>query len=323
MLASPGELPRGAGYAYEFKWDGMRVLCHLDGKGGLRLVSRNGNEVTHRFPELAGLAKAVGRAAVLDGEVVCLDERGHPDFGTLQKRFLLDDGAAIRAARSATPVDLLAFDLLRLDGRDLTGQPYTSRRAALEGLGLQGDHWSVPPAQADADVMLEAAASLGLEGLVAKRLDSKYRPGERSPSWVKVRNRDRQEFVVGGWSEGEGSRKGTFGALLLGFYKDGARKLTFAGRVGTGFDDEALVAFRQSLDRRPRKACPFDSSIDGDEGGGVVHWVDPELVGEVEFSGLTPQGHLRQPSFKGLRTDKPAHEVIWEQVPRRSGTDVD
>lgn len=320
MLATAGVLPSGPGYGFEFKWDGMRVLCHLDGKGGLRLVSRNGNDVTHRFPELAGLAAAVGTAAVLDGEVVCLDARGHPDFGVLQKRFLLEDAAAIRAARAATPVDFLAFDLLRHGERDLTTRPYVERRAALEGLGLQGDHWSVPPWNKDAEAMMEASQSLGLEGLVAKRLDSPYRSGERSPAWVKVRNRHRQEFVVGGWSEGEGSRRGTFGALLLGVYKPGARRLTFVGRVGTGFDDEDLVAFRQALDRRPAKTCPFDESILGDEAGGVVHWVKAELVGEAEFSGLTPKGHLRQASFKGVRTDKPAREVVWEQPDATPGT---
>lgn len=329
MLATPGVLPEGPGFAFEFKWDGMRVLVHLDGSGGVRLVSRNGNDVTHRFPELKGLGKAVVGKAILDGEVVCLDARGHPDFGVLQKRFLLEDAAAIRLARAATPVDFLAFDLLRLGDRDLTDLAYSTRRDALLALGLQGDHWSVPPAGDDAAAMLEASQNLGLEGLVAKRLDSKYRPGERSPAWVKVRNRHRQEFVVGGWSEGEGSRRGTFGALLLGVHRPGARRLTFVGRVGTGFDDEDLLALRGALDRRPAKACPFDDSVLGDEGGGVVHWVKPELVGEAEFSGLTPKGHLRQASFKGVRTDKPAREVVWEQpdgqaaAKRERETDVD
>jgi bifunctional non-homologous end joining protein LigD len=145
MLASPGTLPQGPGYAFEFKWDGMRALVHCT-RSGLRIVSRNGNDVTHRFPELHGLAQAVGRPAILDGEIVALDAKGRPDFGLLQPRFGLEDAGEIRAGAQAAPVDFLAFDLLMLDGKDLMAKPYTQRRKALEALRLQGDHWSTPPA---------------------------------------------------------------------------------------------------------------------------------------------------------------------------------
>lgn len=328
MLASAGRLPPdGAGFAYEFKWDGMRVLASVgNGKVG-GAVSRNGNDAHARFPELDALAEALGRRqAIVDGELVVLGSGGRPDFGLMQTRMALHNPREIAAATGSHPVQFLAFDVLQLDGASLLRQPYTVRRQMLEGLGLSGSKMAVPPAQAsDGGAVLAASQELGLEGVVAKRLTSPYLPGERSPHWVKVRNRLRQEFVVGGWSKGEGSRGGTVGSLLLGVYGSprdkgsgkgkgrtaATRKLHFVGRVGSGFRGSDLDHLDKELAKLASDQDPFHPfEDDGDE----PLFVKPKLVCEVEFSGLANHRVLRQAAFKGWRTDKPAKDVVWEQV---------
>src|SRR5919202_6421262 len=239
MLARLAKLPADdGGWAYEVKWDGVRAIAYV-AAGGLRLESRNLNEVTARYPEVAGLANALGgHEAVLDGEVVAFDGRGRPSFERLQGRMHLTTGVEGMARR--IPVRYMAFDLLWLDGEDLMRLPYVERRARLEALELDGAAWRPPgDGRGDGAGLLAASAEQGLEGIVCKRLDSPYEPGRRGGTWLKVKNTRRQELVIGGWEPGEGRRAGRLGALIVGYYDDGS--LVYGGKVGTGFDARELV----------------------------------------------------------------------------------
>jgi bifunctional non-homologous end joining protein LigD len=295
MLATPvEELPRaGDAWAYEMKWDGYRAIVEVR-DGQLRIVSRRGNDMTARYPELAGLAEAVGGLdAVLDGEVVVLDDGGRPSFQAIQQH--------------EAPAVLIVFDLLELDGHELTGFPWSERRALLERLGLHGERWQISPAVVgDADRVRAAAEELGMEGVMAKRVDSPYRPGTRSREWRKVRFSKRQELVIGGWLPGEGRLSGTIGALLVGYQAGPAGPLRYAGRVGSGLTD----ALRAELLGRfaPRDASPFTNPPRVPD----VVWVEPDVVAEVRFSEWTSDDVLRQPVFLGLRDDKDPADVVRE-----------
>jgi bifunctional non-homologous end joining protein LigD len=320
MLASPGELPGDdeLGWAYELKWDGIRALAYVQ-DGQVRLMSRLGRDMTRAYPELHQISGSNRWSqAVLDGEIVAFDPAGRPSFELLQQRMHVT--APIRAARLATavPVTYLAFDLLSLDGRALLTAGYASRRSALEGLALPGPYWQVPPAftgYRGADV-LAASGEHGLEGVVAKRLDSRYEPGTRSAAWRKVKNTYRQEVVIGGWKPGEGARSGQIGSLLIGVY--GATGLEYAGHVGTGFTAVTLHQLGQLLGPLRRDSTPFGTAIPAEHTRHVT-WVQPRLVAEVEFAGWTSAGRMRAASYKGLRPDKDPDEVIREPggPPRR------
>jgi bifunctional non-homologous end joining protein LigD len=287
-------------WAFEMKWDGIRALAFVEG-GALRLLTRNGNDMTARFPELAGLVDAVGQDALLDGEIVALDQHGRPSFQLLQQQY-----------RHEAPVVLMTFDLLHLGAESQLQQSYTERRRRLETLNLQAEHWRTPPYSAGGGAKLQAESKrLGLEGVVAKRLDSAYEPGKRTGAWIKIKNHLGQELVIAGWQEGQGKRSGAIGALLLGYY-DTAGRLHYAGKVGTGFTDATLAGLAGRLAPLARESSPFATG----KPPRAAHFVEPELVAELEFTEWTADGSIRHPSFKGLRPDKPAREVIRETPDR-------
>jgi bifunctional non-homologous end joining protein LigD len=312
MKATLGPLPSGDGrWAYEVKWDGMRIVAFVDADGGVLLQSANLRDVTSSFPELDSLAEATGgRAAVLDGELVAFDAAGKPSFSQMQHRMHVTAPADVAARAAQVPVYYQVFDLLAFDGHDATPLPWRDRRRLLDEVVETGPHWSVPPVHEDGPQLLAAMGDLGLEGLVAKRRDSAYEPGRRSRSWVKVKVRREQELVVGGWAEGEGRRAGTVGSLLLGYHDDDGT-LRYAGRVGTGFSDAELVRLDAKLAPLAQDSCPFDPPPPTLHRR-RAHWVSPELVVEVAYGEWTPDQLLRHPVYRGERLDKAASEVTRE-----------
>jgi bifunctional non-homologous end joining protein LigD len=315
MLARLSTLPPDDDrWAYEIKWDGVRLMTYAHEDGSVRLETRNLNEVTRQYPEAAAIGSALGgRSAVLDGEVVAFDEHGRPSFERLQGRMHLTGEAAIGARTRSTPVQYMVFDLLYLDGQSLMRLPYTERRARLEALGLDAPGWRTPGYHAgEGAALLAASAAQGLEGIVAKRLDSPYEPGRRGGWWLKVKNTRRQELVIGGWEPGEGRRKGRIGALLVGYYDHDPPEpeLRYAGKVGTGFDAKELALLEGLLAPRRRASSPFQGLP---QPGRSAIFVEPELVAEVEFNEWTKQTMLRHPSYKGLREDKRPVDVVLER----------
>ena len=295
-------------WGFEFKWDGIRALANVEG-GRVRLMSRSGEDVTPRYPEIHAMGRALGsREVILDGEVVALDEKGRPSFEEIQQRMGLTSESEVRRKMKLVPVTYMVFDLLWQDGHSLIDQPYAERRRLLAQLKLAGDSWQTPPwEKGGGQAMLEASAKAGLEGVMAKKLDSKYEPGRRSGAWLKVKNRYRQELVIGGWLEGEGKRRGYPGALLAGYY-DKDKKFVYAGKVGTGFSDAMLEKLAVLMKPLEQAKSPFDVGSPPRK----AHFVKPKLVAEFEFVEWTRSGQLRAPSFKGLRNDKPATKVVRE-----------
>ncbi len=314
--------PDQARWSFEVKWDGVRAIAYCQ-PGRLRLESRNLNEITDTYPEVRGLIEDLGmHEAVLDGEVVTFDysDPAHPrpSFELLQRRMHVTSPSAVRRLRSSHPVVYAIFDLLFLDGRSLMDLPYTERRARLEALELGGPAWRVPSTQqGDGAALLQATAAQGLEGVMAKRLDSTYEPGRRSGAWLKIKHTLRQELVIGGWIPGEGRRTKRIGALLMGYYRDG--QFVYAGRVGTGFTERSLGELQARLEQYRRKTSPFGNPGPAHPGGNPIPreavFVEPCLVAEIEFREWTRDGVMRAPSFKGLRDDKAPREVVLESEP--------
>ncbi len=280
MLATSGTLPpagQDTRWAYETKQDGQRVIVYLPGDGGVLLRARSGQDITAAYPELAPLATALGSTpAVLDGEVLALDEQGRADFQLLQSRMGLAHAPGRAARRAAkAPVHLVLFDALHLAGESLLRQPYTRRRERLTDLGLNGPSWSTPAALVGhGEQALRATREHGLEGLVCKRLDSVYEPGVRSRAWIKIRNMRSEDVVIGGW-------------------------LRYVGGVGTGWSAAERDELAALLRAAATDTCPFDPvpPVPG------ARWVVPRLVGEVRYSTRTREGMLRQPSWLRLRPD--------------------
>jgi bifunctional non-homologous end joining protein LigD len=321
MLAR-AEAPGSAGglpdddeqWGYEVKWDGVRALVWSD-HGHVRIESRTQRDVSARYPELRALGRALGaHELLLDGELVALDERGRPSFERLASRMNVEGEAAIRRAARAQPILYMAFDLLHLDGRSLLELPYERRRALLDELALEGPAWRTPRFhRGGGQALLDATREQGLEGIVAKRLDARYEPGRRSGAWRKLRNRRRQELVIGGWTEGEGRRSGRVGALLLGAHERPGGPLRYAGRVGSGFSEAMLDELQRRLEPLRRTGSPFRVERGGARPPRGSRWVEPQLVAEVELTDVTREGLVRQSTFKGLRDDKPAAEVVLER----------
>jgi bifunctional non-homologous end joining protein LigD len=309
VLAIPGTLPPASEddeWSYEFKWDGVRAIVRVEG-GRVQVFSRAGNDVTVSYPELLGLGAQLGSTqALLDGEIVAFSG-GRPSFSALQQRMHVSTAAQARRLAEQQPVTYLAFDVLHLEGRSTLSLPLQRRRELLEDLEVKGAHWQTPPAyRGEGAAVLAASQEQGLEGVVAKRVDSPYLPGQRSPDWIKIAHQKTQEVVIGGWRPGEGKRLGVVGALLLGIPEgDG---LAFVGSVGTGFSEAELEMLTTKLIRLERKTSPFVTEVPRERAKGA-RWVRPELVGEVVFRDWTSDGRMRQPVWRGLRPDKKPEEV--------------
>jgi bifunctional non-homologous end joining protein LigD len=301
MLATAvGSLPSGAGWAYEFKWDGVRALLDVTERG-VRLTSRVGNDVSGGYPELVAQAADIGDA-LLDGEIVAFDN-GRPSFERLQTRMHLRGKAEVARAAVDCPVTFVLFDVLRRFGVDLIARPYTERRATLERFGADHPSWTVSPSFDDGPATEEVARANGLEGVVAKRLSSVYRPGVRSDDWRKLRFNRSGDYVVVGW-EAAAEHPNTLSSLVLALV--GEAGLEYAGRVGSGIAGRVAGQLKGMLTERA------DAPLDGVPAplrGRRLHWVTPEIVVEVEYHLRTADGRLRQPVFRGVRPDKRVEEA--------------
>ena len=318
--AARGDVDPDDDWAFEGKWDGYRAVVGVS-EDGMDVRSRNGHDLRGTFPELAGIADLAAPGTVVDGEIVALGRDSRPDFGLLQTRGKLTGTREIERAAKSTPVHFFAFDLLRTpDHGDVQDLGYDDRRALLEETLTAGRHLQIPDvlgtsSDIDLDVALGISRELGLEGVVAKRRDSVYRSGRRSPSWLKLKHEAHQEVVLIGWRQGRGGRSDTFGSLLLAVPagEDGDSgpdgQLHYAGRVGTGFAAQELDDLRARLQRITRKTPAAGDVPAADRRD--ARWVSPKLVGEVTHSGRTRGGRLRHPVWRGLRPDKDPGEVCW------------
>ena len=313
MLATAAKEPfDDPKWRFEPKMDGIRALATIT-TDATRLISRNGRDLTLHYPELANLAQYVNAVnAVVDGEIVAADEQGRPSFERLQQRMGLTNPRDIDRMRKKIPVTFYAFDLLFLDGRDVTREPLEARRDALAGIVTEADRMKLTlTLDTHGTQLFEAAKQLGFEGVVAKRLGSTYQPGRRSKEWLKIKATNRIDCVIIGWTAGEGSRSKGFGSLLLGAYRDG--RGIWIGQVGTGFTDAMVAGYRATLEAIEIESPPFDDSTLREIKG--ARWTRPEVVCDVEYLQFTDALKLRAPSFKGLRPDKAPEDCTIPDEP--------
>jgi bifunctional non-homologous end joining protein LigD len=310
MLATRGDhVPTGGEWTHEVKWDGIRALVAVEG-GEVRVWSRNENDISVAWPELQALG-GLGRDVLLDGEIVALGH-GVPTFGALADRMHLRDVVKVARLAQTNPVTLLAFDVLRLDGEDLSRRPLRERRRLLESLGLDAPAIAaavqVPATYDDGAALLEAAEAQGLEGIVSKRWSSCYHPGRRSRDWLKFPIRPTASYVVGGFRF-ETDSEHRLGAVLVGEPTD--HGLVFRGRVGSGIAGRAGQRLGDLLRPLVRDGSPFATELPRVDALGTV-WVDPEVVVDVQYLAITRDGRLRQPAYRGVRPDLDAADLIGE-----------
>lgn len=298
MLATKGEVvPTGDDWSHEVKWDGVRMLADVrDSADRARLTTRNGNDATIAWPDVHP-APMGGRDLLVDGEIIGINDAGVPDFAVIQERMHVRSATTAARLTRTVPATFMVFDVMRLDGRDLTSLPLAERREILAGLDLGG--WQVPPTYDDGVMLREATLSQGLEGIVSKRLSSTYQPGVRSKAWLKFAHRHRFSFVVGGWRPQEGT-KDRLAALLVG--EPTPAGLIYRGRVGSGIGGAASRLLEAQLAGRGREASPFADEVPAVDARGTV-WVEPFLVVDVDSLNRMPVTRLRQPSYRGIRTD--------------------
>jgi bifunctional non-homologous end joining protein LigD len=297
MLASKTDrVPTGAQWLHEVKWDGVRVLVDVR-DGVVRMTSRNDNDVTPAWPELSVPPLGM-RDLLVDGEVIALNDRGVPDFRVLQNRMHVRNAREVARLVKSVPATLMVFDLLRLDGEDLTDRPLEERRALLEELPLAESRWQVPAAYDDGDMLFDATLQQGLEGVVSKRRTSRYRFDRRSEDWRKLAHRHRGSFVVGGWRPQVGTPD-RLAALLVGEpTPDG---LLYRGRVGSGIAGATSTRLAGLLAPLATDASPFADEVPRVDAAGTF-WVEPRVVVDIDTHGLGYE-RLRQPSFQGVRDD--------------------
>ncbi|HYO41394.1 MAG TPA: non-homologous end-joining DNA ligase [Nocardioidaceae bacterium] len=303
MLATKGSrVPSGEEWLHEVKWDGVRVLVEVR-PSGVRLWSRNENDVSVAYPELQGLS-GLRHEVLLDGEVVALAD-GVPRFSAIADRMHVRNARRADQLAGVNPVTLIAFDLLQVDGRDVMGRALTERRSRLEGLGVQGPSWQVPATYDDGAMLHEATEQQGLEGVVSKKRASVYVPGRRSPDWLKFPHRPTGSYVVGGWRL-ETDSESRLGAVLVGVPTEGG--LSYRGRVGSGLTGKVAERLAGLLAPLSVDASPFCDEVPRVDAKGTT-WVGPEVVVEIASLGTTPGLRLRQPSFRGIRADLRAGDL--------------